>query len=164
VDALQVAETTNWVPAVTAGVGALAAIGGQLVAGLFQRRNQERIEQRERRDRAARVLAEVTALYNDSSPDLIRDSDDPASTLEALFKRSERVRMPLLMLATAHPSTTVRLNAGKVEGELATSLIATRLAVLSGKERTSREWERARGFQADLKAALSELVGTIHQT
>jgi len=69
-------EATNWVPAVAAGIGALAALGGQLVAGLFQRRNQERAEQRQRRNRAAEVLAEATALYEDCNPNLLYKVDE----------------------------------------------------------------------------------------
>jgi hypothetical protein len=43
----------DWVAAVTAVVSAGAALGGQAIAGRFQGRNQERLEARQRRDRAA---------------------------------------------------------------------------------------------------------------
>jgi hypothetical protein len=58
----------EWVPAVTAGITAAAALGGQAIAGLFQGRNQERVEARQRRDRAAEVLAEVRAFLVGREP------------------------------------------------------------------------------------------------
>jgi hypothetical protein len=106
------AGATDWVPAVTAGIAAFAALGGQFVAGLFQRRNQERAEQRQRRDRAGGVLAEVTALFEDSNPNLVYNSNEQYADLNALLERRERVRMSLLMLATSDPSGKVRELAG----------------------------------------------------
>ena len=53
----------------TAAITAAAALGGQAIVGLFQGRNQERAEARQRRDRAAEVLAEVRAFLVDASPD-----------------------------------------------------------------------------------------------
>jgi hypothetical protein len=58
----------EWVPAVTAGITAAAALGGQAIAGLFQGRNQERVEARQRRDRAAEVLAEARAFLVGREP------------------------------------------------------------------------------------------------
>jgi hypothetical protein len=59
----------DWVPAVTAGITAVAALGGQAIADLFQGRNQERAEARQRPDRAAGILAERSrAAGQDESP------------------------------------------------------------------------------------------------
>jgi hypothetical protein len=156
------AEATNWVPAVTAGVGALAALGGQLVAGLFQRRNQERAEQRQRRDRAAEVLAEFTALYYDSSPSLVQDSDNPRGALEALFERRDKSRIPLFMIATTHPSPRVREVAGTVDLELITSLRAMKSAQGQGDAQEEARM-MAEGFHARFHDALSELIAVIRE-
>jgi hypothetical protein len=62
----------DWVPAVTAGITALAALGGQAIAGWIQGRNQERIEASQRRQQAAEVLAEVMATLRNLAIGLLR--------------------------------------------------------------------------------------------
>jgi hypothetical protein len=118
-------EATNWVPAVTAGIGALAALGGQLVAGLFQRRNQERTERTQRRERAAEVLAEARAFLTDVTPDRLgfnASEDRSPQVLRELGERRERIRVPLLTLAGSHPSREVRDLARRLEVEMANTL------------------------------------------
>jgi hypothetical protein len=118
--------TTNWVPAVSAGIGALAALGGQLVAGWFQRRNQERTEAIQRRERAAEALAEARAFLVDASPDRIGINASPERSPEVLRElgdRRERIRIPLLTLAGSHPSPHVRRLAQQLELEMANMLV-----------------------------------------
>jgi hypothetical protein len=47
----------EWVPAVTAGITAAAALGGQAIAGRIQGRNQGRMEARQRREEQRRPAA-----------------------------------------------------------------------------------------------------------
>jgi hypothetical protein len=115
----------EWVPAVTAGITAAAALGGQAIAGLFQGRNQERVEARQRRDRAAEVLAEVRAFLVDASPDRLginASQERSPEVLRELQERRERIRIPLLTLAGSHPSSRVRRLAQQLEVEMANML------------------------------------------
>lgn len=115
----------DWVPAVTAGITAAAALGGQAIAGLFQGRNQERAEARQRRDRAAEVLAEVRAFLVDSSPDRLGFNASPEGSpevLRELGERHDRIRIPLLTLAGSHPSPNIRRLAQQLEVEMANML------------------------------------------
>jgi hypothetical protein len=156
-------EATNWVPAATAGIAALAALGSQVIAGQLQGRNQERGEQRQRRDRAAEVLAEYTALYHDASPSVVQESDDPAGALEALFERRDKARMALYMIATTHPSARAREVAGTVDFELITSLRAMKAAVHGQGDAQEETWMMARGFHARFHDALSELIVVVRE-
>jgi hypothetical protein len=133
------------------------AIGGGFVGAWWQERGQRRIQGDQRRERAAVVLAEVTALFEDSSPYLVHESDDPTGTLAALFERREKVRMPLLMLATGHPSARVCQLAGTVDYQLATNLRAMTLALQTagGDDPPSGDWEMARGFHGTFQKALA---------
>jgi hypothetical protein len=115
----------EWVPAVTAGITALAALGGQAIAGLLQGRNQERVEARQRRQQAAEVLAEARAFLVDASPDRIGINASQERTPEVpreLQERRERIRIPLLTLAGSHPSPHVRRLAQQLEVEMANML------------------------------------------
>ena len=115
----------DWVPAVTAGITAAAALGGQAIAGLFQGRNQERAEARQRRDRAAEVLAEVRTFLVDASPDRLGFNASPERSpevLRELGERRDRIRIPLLTLAGSHPSSHIRRLAQQLEVEMANML------------------------------------------
>jgi hypothetical protein len=115
----------EWVPAATAGITAAAALGGQAIAGRIQGRNQERMEARQRRDRAAEVLAEVRAFLVDASPDRIginASQERSPEVLRELQERRERIRIPLLTLAGSHPSSRVRRLAQQLEVEMANML------------------------------------------
>jgi hypothetical protein len=115
----------EWVPAVTAGITAAAALGGQAIAGLFQGHNQERMEAMQRRDRAAEVLAEVRAFLVDASPDRLgfnASEERSPEVLRQLGERRERIRIPLLTLAGSHPSPHVRHLAQQLEVEMANML------------------------------------------
>jgi hypothetical protein len=114
----------EWLPAVTAAITAAAALGGQAIAGLLQGRNQERVEDRQRRDRAAEVLAEVRAFLTDASPDRIginASQERSPEVLRELGERRERIRIPLFTLA-GHPSPHVRRLAQQLEVEVANML------------------------------------------
>lgn len=115
----------DWVPAVTAGITAAAALGGQAIAGLFQGRNQERAEARQRRDRAAGILAEARAFLTDASPDRLGINASPErspETLRELGERRDRIRIPLLTLAGSHPSPHIRRLVQQLEVEMANML------------------------------------------
>jgi hypothetical protein len=115
----------DWVPAVTAGITAAAALGGQAIAGLFQGRNQERAEARQRRDRAAGILAEARAFLTDASPDRLGINASPERSPEALRElgeRRDRIRIPLLTLAGSHLSPHIRRLAQQLEVEMANML------------------------------------------
>src|SRR5829696_8404157 len=67
---------TDWTPILQTGLGAITAIGGGMAAAWLQGKSQERIERRrlrreedveghQRRERAAEVLANVSALLGD---------------------------------------------------------------------------------------------------
>jgi hypothetical protein len=115
----------EWVPAVTAAVGAAAALGGHVIAGRLQGHNQERMEARQRRDRAAEVLAEVRAFLVDASPDRLginASQERSPEVLRQLGERRERIRIPLLTLAGSHSSPHVRRLAQQLEVEMANML------------------------------------------
>jgi hypothetical protein len=163
-DAALMAEPMSWVPAATAGIGAAAALGGQFVAGLFQRRNQELAEKRQRRDQATEVLAEVTALFQDSNPNLLHDADNADEELEAILERRARVRLPLLILATSHPSGRVRELAGRIDFLLITCLRATSVALRAQGDDQRELWVMARGFHGQVSEVLGELVVEVQQS
>jgi hypothetical protein len=155
-------EMASWLPAATGLIGALAALGGQLIAGRVQRRNQELAEQRQRRERAGEVLALVTALYEDSNPNLLV-TDDDEQELDALWGRRDRVRTPLLMLATVHPSARVRYAAGTLDVLLHGSLNAVAMAHTAQDEDQAEHWETARSIYGKAGERLGELINAVQQ-
>jgi hypothetical protein len=168
ISAVEVQVAAEWVPAVTAGITALAALGGQAIAGLIQGRNQERVEARQRRERAAEVLAEVRAYLTDVSPDRLGFNANPErspETLMELRERRERIRIPLLTLAGSHPSREVRELARRLEVETANTqhwadwFIADLLR--------SRDVESARGdanqHHEEALRLLDDLLDAIHE-
>jgi hypothetical protein len=93
---------TDWGPVLQTATGAAAAIIGGFVGAWMQGRNQQRSEQQQRRERAADVLAEVTALLEDANP-VVLDHGDPEQTLMALIQRRDKLRMELLRLRRRIP-------------------------------------------------------------
>jgi succinate dehydrogenase/fumarate reductase flavoprotein subunit len=158
----------EWVPAVTAGITAVAALGGQAIAGLFQGRNQERIEARQRRDRAAEVFAEVRAFLTDASPDRLGINASPERSPEVLTElgeRRERIRIPLLTLAGSHPSPHVRRLAQQLEVEMANMLHMAGWFVsdlLRNRDsRTARD--QANQHHTEALCMLDQLLDAIHE-
>jgi len=101
----------DWVPAVTAGIGAAAAIGGQAVSGLFQGRNQERAEERQRRERAVAVVADVLGWLIDANPGELRASvprERFVETIADLRTQLDAIRKILLNMSVGHPSEKIR--------------------------------------------------------
>jgi hypothetical protein len=161
-------EATNWVPAVSAGIGALAALGGQLVAGLFQRRNQERTEAIQRRERAAEALAEARAFLVDASPDRLginASQERSPEVLRELGDRRERIRIPLLTLAGSHPSPHVRRLAQQLELEMANMLVMDGWLVrelLRGADSRTYQ-DQASEHHTEALGLLDQLLDAIHE-
>jgi hypothetical protein len=159
----------EWLPAVTAGIGAAAALGGQAIAGLLQGRNQERVDARQRRDRAAEVLAEVRAFLVDASPERLGmnvDKEPPPEVLTELGERRDRVRIPLLTLAGSHPSSHVRGLAQQLEVEL-TSLLG--VAGEYASDLRQHNWvprrfrDQANQHHREALGLLDQLLDAIHE-
>jgi hypothetical protein len=114
------------VPAVTAGIGAAAAIGGQLVSARFQGRNQERAEERQPRERAVAVLAEVSAWLGDANPNVIKivigDSARLRERMSDLSARWRPIRSALLTLIVGHPSEKIRQLSQQLDVAMAKSI------------------------------------------
>ncbi len=94
---------------------------------MIQGRNQERVQARQRRDRAAEVLAEVRAYLTDATPDRLgfnASEERSPQTLVALRERRDRFRVPLLTLAGSHPSAAVRSLARQLEVAVANTQVA----------------------------------------
>lgn len=120
---------TDWVPAATAAIGAAAAIGGQMVSARFQGRNQERAEDRQRRERAVAVLADVGVWISDASPEvlelLIGDDKRLRDTMSDLNARWRPLRVALLALSVGHPSEKIRDLSRHFEYVMAASLMSS---------------------------------------
>jgi hypothetical protein len=126
-------ELTPLIPVATAAVAAGAALGAQGISGPIQRGNQERIERTQRRERAAEVLAEVTAFLTDVNPDQLgfnASKEWSREILKELEERRQRIRIPLLTLSGSHPSPEVRVLAGQLEVQLAKTMNRTMYFVL----------------------------------
>jgi hypothetical protein len=119
---------TDWAPAVAAGIGAAAAIGGEAVSGVFQGRNQARAEARQRVERGAAVLTEVQVLLTDANPEPFGIGARRETHVDTLAERGNRwqpIRITLLTLANAHPAGLIRELALQVETAVSNSLVST---------------------------------------
>jgi hypothetical protein len=158
----------EWVPAVTAAVGAAAALGGQVIAGRFQGRSQGRMEAGQRRDRAAEVLAEVRAFLVDASPDRLGinvSEERSPKELEALWERRDRIRVPLLTLAGSHPSPRVRRLAQQLELEMTGTLHMAQWFVhdLLRRQRGDAAHDTANQHHTAALGLLDQLLVAIHE-
>jgi hypothetical protein len=158
----------EWLPAVTAGITAAAALGGQAIAGRFQGRNQERMDARQRRDRAAEVLAEVRAFLVDAFPDRLginASQERSPEVLRELGDRRERIRIPLLTLAGSHPSPHVRRLAQQLEVEMANMLVMDGWLVrelLRGADSRTYQ-DQASEHHTEALRLLDQLLDAIHE-
>jgi hypothetical protein len=139
------------------GIGAAAALGGGVIGAWLQAKSQERIEQRrlqreqaverqQRRDRAAVLLAEASALLSSSKAhwlavDLIAGRSRPImdayrADYDALQDRQRVVCEQLLAMAIGEPSPEVRRLAQELNAALRDSVRATwwRLRLVDRKE------------------------------
>jgi F0F1-type ATP synthase membrane subunit c/vacuolar-type H+-ATPase subunit K len=121
---------TDWVPAATAGIGAAAAIGGQMVSGLFQGRNAKRAEERQRRQRVAETLAQVRAWITDAFPEIlgivaVDSTKRLGTTLTDLLGRRQQIRMALLTMGVEHPSERVRDLSQQLDAAMAMTMGST---------------------------------------
>jgi hypothetical protein len=156
------AEAMDWTALAQTAMGAAAAIGGGFVGAWVQGRTLERMEQQQRLERAAEVLAEVTAILEDSNLNML-DGDGADEELAALLERWDQVRMRLLMVATSHPSPRVRDRAGTLNALLLGSLSAMTYAIQEQGEDHERRWEVARGIHGRATEGLGELVDALQQ-
>jgi hypothetical protein len=157
----------EWVPAATAAISAIAALGGQAIAGLLQRRNQERAEATQRRQQAAEVVAGVRVFLTDLNPEglgLNASEDRSPETFKKLGEQRERIRTPLLTLASGHPSTKVRDLARDLEVELADTLQMSEwfVANLLRTRDTEPARSEAIAHRKRALALLDELLDAIH--
>jgi hypothetical protein len=156
------AETVSWLPAATAGITGLAALGGQFIAGQLQRRNQELAEHRQRREQIGELIADVIALHEDSYPDLL-DGDNARQDLDALWERRNKVRIPLLKLATVHPSAKVRELARIVEVYITCTLGELDRSLGEQGDGRARRLKAAKENHERVSVNLDELVNAIQQ-
>jgi hypothetical protein len=166
---VEVQVAAEWVPAVTAGITALAALGGQAIAGLIQGSNQERVEAMQRREQAAEVLAEVRAYLTDATPDRLgfnASKDRSPQTLRELRQRRDQFRIPVLTLAHSHPSQEVRDLARRLDVAVANTQISGEwfISDLLGRTGDSRQArEDAISHHTEALSLLDQLLGTIHR-
>jgi len=170
---------TDWAPVAAAGIGALAVLGGQWLTGRQQTRNQQRLEQSQerlegqrRRERAAQVLADVTALLVDAeavriSGTILISTASRETLLESqgnLVSRHGQLRGQLLALATGHPSEKVRALAGQLEAALGLYLHTIWWAFAVHQQAGLRRPVRDSGPEhAEAERLLTELIEAVDQ-
>jgi hypothetical protein len=137
---------TDWAPVIQTGIGAAAALVGGAIGAWLQTKGQERIEQRrlerelvmerqQRRDRAAVLLAEASALLSTSKAhwlavDVIVGRPRPImdayrADYERLQDRQRVVCEQLLAMAIGAPSPEVRRLAQELSAAVRDSVSAT---------------------------------------
>jgi hypothetical protein len=129
---------TDWVPI---AIGAGAAIGGAPVGAWAQGGVQQRLERQRRRERAAEVLADVTALLEEANPWRVKQwrrgtADDVMKTFE---NQHDKLQVKLVALAASQPSPRRRRLVRQLDAAVAVSLKSTRSLLeqmWDGKERT----------------------------
>jgi hypothetical protein len=169
---------TDWGPVAQTAIGAVAALGGGVIGGWLQGRNQDRLERNRRRDEAAKVVASTTALLRDADPTgelaSITHWGAVDNTLAELQRRQKQLQQPLLVMAASTPSKTVRRLAQDLEVALAISLESTTLAVDSRLGRMSRHpyvasqdtgaWaDQAKRAHTDASKLVAELFDAIQK-
>ena len=131
---------TDWAPVIQTGIGAAAALGGGVIGAWLQSRTQERIEQRrlqgeeradrqQRREGAASLLAEVSALLRDLQTEKAvaqrlqaGSAHELPDALEALHARSQGASEQLILMAIREPSPEVRRLARELERAMSNSV------------------------------------------
>ena len=126
------------------------------------------MEARQRRDRAAEVLAEVRAFLVDASPDRIRinaSQEQSPEVLRELQERRERIRIPLFTLAGSHPSPHVRHLAQQLEVEMANMLHMARFFVtdLLSRRAPGTAREQVNQHHTAALGLLDQLLDAIHE-
>lgn len=175
----ELALSRDWTPVATAAVGALAVLGGQWLAGSQQARNedrkersQERLEGQRRRERAAQVLADVTALLVDAEAiriggTILRSRAGPEVLLNSqstLVTRHGQLRGQLLALSTGHPSAQVRGLARQLEAALGRYLHSIwRTFAVPQQAGLRRPVSESGPDHAEAERLLQELVEAVEQ-
>jgi hypothetical protein len=162
-------EATNWVPVVAAGIGALAALAGQVVAGLFQGRNQKRAERTSRRERAAEVVGAAFGVLMDSQPGVlttIDDFDEAEKEVEELHERLQVIRGQLWVLSVDPPSGLVGDLSRELSNAMWRSLAATTAAMTAHRRATGVDaaLERAEREYNAAQTIITRLMLTIQKT
>jgi hypothetical protein len=100
--------STAWVPVLSALIGALAGLGGGLIAAYFQRLDRREAERARRREEAAKAVGPVYSLLLEG--EFARSGlglDDLTSRLESWKAAWSVSREPLLIMSAGHPSNSV---------------------------------------------------------
>jgi hypothetical protein len=99
-----------------------AIFGGSLTGTWLQVRHQRSLERNQRRERAAETLAALAEFVEDLNPEvLLMTHGFHGERLSELRRRYKEVRDPLLVLAVAHPRSSVRKLGRKLDTELAST-------------------------------------------
>jgi hypothetical protein len=161
---------TDWVPAVTATIGAVSAIGGGVVGAWMQGRGQERRDRQRLRERAAEVIGTAFQLHVETAPDMLvcgRSEETATKVADELGRRHDAIRTQLWMLSVWYPSPRVRdlaLNAtDAMFGSLHASVQYAAQFFDSGGDADINEANRACRDAADLLGELLRAVGSSYQ-
>jgi hypothetical protein len=144
----------DWAAVLPFVSGAVVAIGGGMAAAWLQGRSQERIERQRlrreeaverqhRRERAAEVLGEVSALLRDTDMELTNAEKFPEASTQRpeiihagigeLSAREKAISEQLLLMAIREPSAEVRRLAQDLDSALSATVSATYMAFASRK-------------------------------
>jgi hypothetical protein len=173
---------TDRAPVIQTGIGALSALGGGVIGAWLQGNSQERIEQhrlrpeedverQQRRERAAEILAEVSAILRIlemEEQSVVQRSGEEykrelLGTLEALGARLQAASAQLLGMAIREPNSEVRRLARKLERALSESVVLSTV-ILVGRALESespvlaRLDASAKETRAGTEGLLDELV------
>lgn len=136
---------TDWAPIIQTSIGAGAALGGGFIGAWTQARYQRHIERDRRREEAGAVLAEVRVLLTDMEPDplgLFASAESLREVFPPLQEQWQRIRVPLLTVATVHQVKPVRDLARQLERSTTSTLIA--VAVFARNVADSRDHQDTR--------------------
>jgi hypothetical protein len=139
---------TDWVPAVTATIGAASAIGGGVVGAWMQGRGQERRDRQGLRERAAELIGAACQLHLETAPDFLvtgRNKETVTKVAKELGPRHDAIRTQLWMLSIWYPSPRVR--------DLALDTTEAMFHSLGASVRYAAQYFESPAANADIKEA-----------
>jgi hypothetical protein len=144
--------TADWASFLSFAGGAVAAIGGGMAAAWLQGKSQERIEQRrlrreedverqQRRERAASVLADVSALLQEVRMEQSFVQRSPAESqrqrteqllerLDPLHTREQAASEQLILMAIREPDPEVRRLARQLAQAMSNGVYQTSMSLM----------------------------------
>jgi hypothetical protein len=179
---------TDWAPVIQTGVGAVAALGGGAIGAWLQSKGQERIEQRrlrreedverqQRRERAASVLAEVSALLQEVRAQRSFVKRSPAEShqqrteqlferLDPLHEREQAASEQLILMAIREPDLEVRRLARQLaqamnDGVYRTSMYLMARAVESDAPAVAQLATQGEQFCSEAQGLLDKLIDAL---